>query len=82
MDHQYILFETKQQTAHIRLNRPQYRNAQSRVLLEELDAAFTEAVEDDAVKVIILSAMGDHFSAGHDLGTIDEKTDLEQRHDQ
>jgi enoyl-CoA hydratase/carnithine racemase len=39
-------------------------------------------VEDDAVKVIILSAMGDHFSAGHDLGTIDEKTDLEQRHDQ
>jgi enoyl-CoA hydratase len=48
-------------------NRPEARNAESRELLDELNQAFTEASEDDAVRVIILAGKGDHFSAGHDL---------------
>jgi enoyl-CoA hydratase len=55
------------------LNRPRYRNAQSTVLLEELDRAFEQAADDDDVKVIILAGAGEHFSAGHDLGTPDER---------
>ena len=43
------------------------------MLLKELDRAFDEAVADDDVKVIILAGAGEHFSAGHDLGTPDEK---------
>lgn len=36
-------------------------------MLYELNTAFNEAARDDAVKVIILSAQGKHFSSGHDL---------------
>jgi enoyl-CoA hydratase len=61
------------------LNRPQYRNAQSRVLLSELDAAFSAAAADPAVRVIILSGNGAAFSAGHDLGTPEEREDRARR---
>jgi enoyl-CoA hydratase len=50
-------------------------NAQSRVLLEELDEAFKRAVDDDGVRVIILAGAGKHFSAGHDLGSPEEMED-------
>ncbi|MEA2143709.1 MAG: Enoyl-CoA hydratase/isomerase, partial [Solirubrobacteraceae bacterium] len=36
-------------------------------MLAELDAAFTAAMADDAVKVVILAADGPDFSSGHDL---------------
>jgi enoyl-CoA hydratase len=48
-------------------DRPHFRNAESRQLLEELDQAVAAAVADDDVRVIILAGKGDHFSAGHDL---------------
>ena len=51
------------------LARPQYRNAQSAQLLEEIDDALTAAERDRSVKVIVLSGEGDAFSSGHDLGT-------------
>jgi enoyl-CoA hydratase/carnithine racemase len=53
----------------ITLARPQQRNAQSRGLLAELDAAFSAAEADDTVRVIILQGEGACFSAGHDLGS-------------
>ncbi|MGH7984713.1 MAG: enoyl-CoA hydratase-related protein [Candidatus Binataceae bacterium] len=77
MAYSQILYDTQDRIARITLNRPRYRNAQSRVLLEELDAAFMQAGADDSVHVIILSGAGDHFSAGHDLGTPEERADPE-----
>jgi enoyl-CoA hydratase len=59
----------------ITANRPEVLNAQSRVLLEELDDAFARAVDDDGVRVIILAGAGKHFSAGHDLGSPEEMAD-------
>ena len=59
----------------ITTNRPEVLNAQSRVLLEELDHAFAAAVDDDKVRVIILAGAGKHFSAGHDLGSPQEMAD-------
>lgn len=53
--------------ARIVLNRPESRNAQNAAMLYELNTAFNDAARDDAVKVIILAAKGDHFSSGHDL---------------
>lgn len=53
--------------ARIVLDRPEQRNAQDRALLYALNDAFDRAAHDDAVRVIILSASGPHFSSGHDL---------------
>lgn len=62
----------------ITCNRPEVLNAQSRILLEELDDAFLRAVDDDDVRVIILAGAGKHFSAGHDLGTPQEVEDQQK----
>jgi enoyl-CoA hydratase len=64
-----VRYEVRGQTALITLNRPRYRNAQNSAMTYALDAAFTAAVNDDAVAVIVLGGAGDHFSAGHDIGT-------------
>lgn len=48
-------------------DRPETRNAESSVLLDELDAALRDAAADDAVRVVVIAGKGDHFSAGHDL---------------
>jgi enoyl-CoA hydratase len=53
--------------ARIVLARAETRNAQDKRMLYELNAAFDRAARDDAVKVIVLSADGPHFSSGHDL---------------
>src|SRR6185369_2974682 len=39
------------------------------------DNAFYKAAADDDVKVIVLAGAGDHFSAGHDIGTPDRDID-------
>jgi enoyl-CoA hydratase len=56
-------------TAIVTMNRPRYRNAQNVAMTRALDDAFGAAAADDAIKVIILAGAGDHFSAGHDIGT-------------
>jgi enoyl-CoA hydratase len=75
MDYRHIEIETRGAVRVIRLNRPRYRNAQSRLLLEEMTDAFATADLDSSVKVIVLAGAGDHFSAGHDLGTPEEAAD-------
>ncbi|MDE3240180.1 MAG: enoyl-CoA hydratase [Paracoccaceae bacterium] len=49
------------------LNDVARRNALSEAMLNRLGAAFAEAAGDPAVRVIILSANGPAFCAGHDL---------------
>ena len=63
----------------ITVDRPEVLNAQSRIMREELDHAFDDARNDDSVKVVIISGSGDHFSAGHDLGSPQEMEDRERR---
>jgi enoyl-CoA hydratase len=53
----------------VTMNRPRYRNAQNAAMTRALDAAFTAGAADDGVAVIVLAGAGDHFSAGHDIGT-------------
>ena len=64
-----VLYETRAEIAVVTMNRPEYRNAQNGAITYGLDDAFTRAVNDDAVKVIVLAGAGDHFSAGHDIGS-------------
>lgn len=67
LDANVILYETLGPIARISHNRPKARNAQNTPLLDALDAAVRRACADEAVKVIIIAGVGDHFSAGHDL---------------
>ncbi|MCR5879743.1 enoyl-CoA hydratase [Phenylobacterium sp. J367] len=63
-----VAYETPaEHVARIVLNRPEARNAQDTGLLYALNDAFDRAARDDATKVIILAAVGPHFSSGHDL---------------
>jgi enoyl-CoA hydratase/carnithine racemase len=64
-----VLFETEGPLAWITLNRPRYRNAQNAALTYALDDAFARFAGDDDLAVAILGGAGDHFSAGHDIGS-------------
>jgi len=78
MEYQHIIYQPGR-VARVILNRPRYLNAQSRLMREEMDDAFTRAAEDDEVGAIVLSGAGEHFSSGHDLGTPEEMADRQER---
>lgn len=67
MNYQNIEYTNAGAVARLTLARPMRRNAQSVELLDELDHALQRAVNDPEIRVIVLAAQGDHFSAGHDL---------------
>ncbi|MFN0092530.1 MAG: enoyl-CoA hydratase-related protein [Acidimicrobiales bacterium] len=77
--YRFVRYEVADHVALVTVERPEARNAQSRVLLEELDHALLRAGDDLEVRVIVLAGAGDHFSAGHDLGSADELADQERR---
>ena len=64
-----VLYEVDGPVAWITLNRPDFHNAQNGQMTYALDDAFNRAVQDDAVRAIVLAGNGKHFSAGHDIGT-------------
>ncbi len=64
-----VLYAVDGAVATLTMNRPQFSNAQNSQMTYALDAAFRRAVDDDAVRVIVLAGSGKHFSAGHDIGT-------------
>jgi enoyl-CoA hydratase len=71
-----VRYERRGPVAMVTMNRPQYRNAQNSAMTYALDAAFTRAVDDDEVKVIALAGAGEHFSAGHDIGSPERDVDV------
>ena len=81
-----MLVEQDGAILRIGLNRPEKRNAADRALLRELAQAYTRLERDDALRVGVVHAVGEHFTAGLDLadigpsltsGTIDFRADDE-----
>jgi enoyl-CoA hydratase len=68
-EQQVVTYERRGPVAVVTMNRPEYGNAQNSKMTYALDAAFTRAVDDGEVKVIVLAGSGKHFSGGHDIGT-------------
>jgi len=62
-----VLYSVEDRVASITINRPEKRNALNPQLISDLTETFILASEDEAVKVIILKANGNSFSAGADL---------------
>lgn len=58
--------------AELRLNRPGQRNALSLAMMDRIQMALDRLKDDPTVHVIILSAEGPVFCAGHDLKEITE----------
>ncbi|MEO8313024.1 MAG: crotonase/enoyl-CoA hydratase family protein [Caldimonas sp.] len=57
---------------HVRLNRPQKRNAVSDALVAQIHTAFVNLPE--ATRAVVLSGAGDHFCAGLDLAEVTERS--------
>jgi len=74
-----VRYEVDEAVALITLDRPRYRNAQSWRLLDELDVALDHAMADAKIAVAIVRGAGEHFSAGHDLGTPEQIEDVLRR---
>lgn len=82
MSYEFVKAEILGPIGRLTLDRPEARNAQNTQMLDELDDGFRGFIDDPSIKVIVLAAAGDHFSAGHDVkegkGRIAEIT-VEQR---
>jgi enoyl-CoA hydratase len=78
-DEATVLYEQRGNIAQITLNRPRFRNAQNSAMTYALDECFYRAAMDDTVAVIILGGAGDHFSAGHDIGSPGRDVDVSYR---
>lgn len=78
MTYQTITYEPGA-VARVILDRPGKLNAQSWVLLEEMDDAFNQAIKDPVCRIILLSGAGKAFSAGHDLESGEQVADRRAR---
>ena len=67
MNNELVQYHLNERIAEITINRPEKRNALNPALVAALTMAFTKAGNDQNVKVVILKATGDVFSAGADL---------------
>ncbi|GAB2763003.1 enoyl-CoA hydratase/isomerase family protein [Salinimicrobium soli] len=68
MDFENILFEENDGIGYITIDRPKKLNALNRATIQELHEAFSEAQEDEDIKVIILTGSGEKaFVAGADI---------------
>lgn len=72
-----VTYERIERTAVVTMNRPRYRNAQNSAMTYALDDAFYRACADDEVAVIVLAGAGEHFSAGHDIGSPGRDADVD-----
>src|SRR5258707_687142 len=73
-----ILYEKKGAIAYVTLNRPKVMNALSHATWEDLEAAFTDARDDDGVRGVILTGAGDKaFIAGADISELAQVTSVQ-----
>ncbi|CAG8865666.1 Crotonyl-CoA hydratase [Pseudomonas fluorescens] len=62
--------ELTQNIAHVQIDRPEKLNAMNAAFWEEIGAIFHWIDDTDAVRVVVLSGAGQHFSAGIDLALL------------
>ena len=67
MSFETILYEKKNNSALITLNRPEKLNAWTPFMAEELAKAITKANEDNSVGAIVMTGAGKGFCAGADI---------------
>ncbi|MFN2286743.1 MAG: enoyl-CoA hydratase/isomerase family protein [Chromatocurvus sp.] len=66
--------------ASVVINRPDKHNAFDDRMIRDLRQAFRTLGEDAAVRVVVLSSNGQHFSAGGDLAWMQRMADYDRNH--
>jgi methylglutaconyl-CoA hydratase len=66
-DQPLVTVDRRGPAAVVTLDSPHNRNALSRALVEQLHAALTGALDDDGVRVVVLTGAGSVFCSGADL---------------
>ena len=75
MAYENLIYEKKQGIAWITFNRPKVLNALNRKTIEELQAILTDARDDTAVRVLILTGSEEKaFVAGADINELAQQT--------
>jgi len=69
-----VRVEISEGIATVTLDRPERKNALDADMKARLLAAFESFVDDDAVRVVVLTGAGGAFCAGSDIGTMQEWT--------
>ena len=78
MDLENLQYELSDGIATITVNRPKVLNALNGATLAELDGLLSELSRDDAVRVLILTGVGEKaFVAGADIKELSELSPLE-----
>ncbi len=67
MNFETILYEKKNNSALITLNRPEKLNAWTPFMAEELASAINEANKDSSIGAIVMTGAGKGFCAGADI---------------
>lgn len=67
-----VLYEVRERTAILTLNRPDRRNALSRGLIAAIGEAVERAANDTAARCVIITGAGASFCAGMDLAELQE----------
>jgi methylglutaconyl-CoA hydratase len=72
MNNPLVIYKVTNRIAEITLNRAEKRNALNPELVKAITASFLMAENDKEVKVVVLKANGDTFSAGADLAYLQQ----------
>jgi 2-(1,2-epoxy-1,2-dihydrophenyl)acetyl-CoA isomerase len=75
MNERVVIYSVEDGVARIVMNRPESLNAINFELSSQLYKAFSDAREDNSVRVAILTGAGKAFSAGGDMSTLKEWTE-------
>ena len=74
MSYEQILFETKENVAWIRLNRPDKLNALTHDLSGEALDALEQCAKEPEIRAVVITGEGRGFSAGQDLDDLKGNT--------
>jgi enoyl-CoA hydratase/carnithine racemase len=74
-----LLVEQQAGVIRLTLNRPRRRNALSRALLAEMEAALEQIASDSSARVVVICGSGEAFCAGHDLSEMVGRSEAEYR---
>lgn len=75
MNESRVIVERRDHVLLIGLNRPEKRNAADMAMLTQLAQAYAEFDRDAELRVAVVHAIGEHFTAGLDLGDVAGRVD-------